>query len=136
MIYLHYESHSKYMHFYARNSKLDNVMHVTEAIMISCMWWCEPHNHENSRWKSYLAKRDNGRVFRGNYWNTVLLNVNYFNFFLIPKFVAWQTYELWWLISIVSISYNINVFFMSIPSECTFELAFYYKNYLFILTKI
>ena len=23
-----------------------------------------------------------------------LLSVNYFNFFLIPKFVAWQTYEL------------------------------------------
>jgi hypothetical protein len=34
MIYLHDESHSKYMHFHAGNSKLDNIMHVIEAVMM------------------------------------------------------------------------------------------------------
>jgi hypothetical protein len=66
MIYLHDESHSKYMHFHARNSKFDNIMHVIEAVMMHDD--VNHTNHENRRWKSNSAKRDNGRViFRGNY---------------------------------------------------------------------
>ena len=66
MIYLHDVSHSKYMHFHARNSKLDNIKHVIEAVMMHDD--VNHTNHENRRWKSNLAKRDNGKViFRKNY---------------------------------------------------------------------
>ena len=48
------------MHFHARNSKLDNIMHVVEAVMMHDD--VNHTNHENRRWKSNLAKRDNGRI--------------------------------------------------------------------------
>jgi hypothetical protein len=50
MIYLHDESHSKYMLFHARNSKLDNIMHVIEVVMMHDD--VNHTNHENRRWKS------------------------------------------------------------------------------------
>ena len=46
---------------------------VNKACYKSRQISCEPHNHENRRWKSYSTERDNGRVSRGNYLNYLSL---------------------------------------------------------------